>query len=60
MLDLIWGPKQAKISQDGLPKRSKRANIAISSDFENMHFIVFYHVFGTPDLPKDRILRPNN
>ena len=44
-MDLCWGPKQAKISQDGLPKRSKRANIAISSDFENMHFILFFTVF---------------
>ena len=43
-VDPFWGPKRAKTSQDGLPKRSKRANIAISSDFENMHFIVFFKV----------------
>ena len=36
---LFGAQKQAKISQHGLPKRSKRANIAISSDCENVHFI---------------------
>ena len=39
---LFWGPKRAKVSLDGLPKWSKRADIAISSDFENMHFTKFF------------------
>ena len=52
-VDLARCPKQAKMSQDGLRKCSKRANMAIASDFENMHLICFYCVFGTPDLPKD-------
>ena len=34
-VDLFWGPKRAKVSLDGLPKWSKRADIAISSDFKN-------------------------
>ena len=35
----------SKTSQNKLPKRSKRANIAISSNFENMHFLLFFTVF---------------
>ena len=38
-VDLFRGRKRTKISPDGIPKRSKRANIEISSDFENMHFV---------------------
>ena len=44
--------KQAKISKDGLPKRSKRGSIAISSDFENMHFISFFTVFLKHQTPQ--------
>ena len=40
-VDLFWGPKRANVSLDGLPKWSKRADIAIFSDFENMHFTFF-------------------
>ena len=58
-MDFCWGPERAKIGQDGLPKRYKRANIALSGDFENMIFYIYIYiyicccVFGTPDLPKD-------
>ena len=45
LFDLFWGPERAKISQDGLPKRSKRANIAISSNYENMTCILFFTRF---------------
>ena len=43
-MDRFWGPKHTKMSQDGLPKRSKRAKIAITTDVENMHLDLFLTV----------------
>ena len=37
----FWGLKRCKMSQDGPQKRSKRAKIAITNDFENIDFDVF-------------------
>lgn len=41
--NFFWGPRRANISQDGLPKRSETANIAISTDFGDMHFVQFFN-----------------
>ena len=41
----FWGPKLAKMSQDGPQKWSKRAQIAITNDFENMHLDLCFTVF---------------